>query len=178
LGIELVINEEIHIDKDDGLVVEAIIDDIIIATKGSVEKHRKQVEKVFDLLLENKMYVEIDKCVFEQKEASFLGFIVSGNSIRMNPAKAQDIVDWRRPKNQKEVHQILGLWNFYRRFIPQYAHIVAPITDLLKGNGKDFQFKEAQEAVFLKIVILFTSGNTPILRHLDQERPALIETDA
>jgi hypothetical protein len=55
---------------------------------------------------------------------------------------------------------------------------VAPITDLLKGNGKDLSFGSAQEAAFLKIVVLFTSGYTPILRHFDQERPALIETDA
>jgi hypothetical protein len=73
LGIELVINQEIHIDEDNGMVVVAYIDDIIIATKGSVEKHRRQVGKVFDLLLENNMCIEIDKCVFEQTEASFLG---------------------------------------------------------------------------------------------------------
>jgi hypothetical protein len=177
LGIELVINREIHVDKDNRMVVVAYIDDIIIATKGSVDKRRRQVGKVFDLLLENKMCIEIDKCVFEQQEASFLGFIVSGETIRMDPAHAQDIVDWPRPTKQKEVQQILGLWNFYRRFIPNYAQIVAPITDLLKGNGKDFQFREAQEAAFLKVVILFMSGNTPILRHFDQERPSLIETD-
>jgi hypothetical protein len=87
-------------------------------------------------------------------------------------------VDWPRPTNQKEVQQILGLWNFYRRFIPNYVQILAPITDLLKGNGKDFSFGEVQEAAILKIVVLFTSGNTPILRHFGQERPALIETDA
>jgi hypothetical protein len=49
--------------------------------------------------------------------------------------------------------------------------------DLLKGNGKDFHFGDTQEAAFLKIVVLFTSGNTPILRHFDQERPAMIEKD-
>jgi len=124
------------------------------------------------------MCVEIDICVFEQTEAVFLGFIVSGKDIRMDPVKAQDIVNWPRPKNQKEVQQILGLWNFYRRFIPNYAQIVAPITDLLRGDGKSFKFTEAQEAAFLRIVVLFTSGNTPILRHFDQDRPAMIETDA
>jgi len=96
----------------------------------------------------------------------------------MDPAKAQDIVDWPRLTNQKEVQPRLGLWNFYRRFIPNYAQIVVPITDIVMGNGKDLCFGEAQEAAFLKIVILFTSGNTPILRHFDQERPALIEKDA
>ena len=53
-----------------------------------------------------------------------------------------------------------------------------PITDLLRGNRKDLHFGEAQEAAFLKIVILFTSGKTPILRHFDVDRPALIETDS
>jgi hypothetical protein len=153
LGSELVINHTIHIDEDAGMVVVAYMDDIIIATKGLVENYRRQVGKVFDLLLQNQMCVEIDKCVFEQTEVSCHGFIVSGQSIRMDPAKAQDIADGPIPTNRKEVQQILGLWNFYRRFIPNYAQIVAPLTDLLKGNGKDFSFGNAQEADFLKILV-------------------------
>jgi hypothetical protein len=160
------------------MVVVAYIDHILIATKGSLEKHQKQVGKVFDLLLENQMGIEIDKCTFDAKPVKFLGFLVDGESIRMDPDKAKAIVDWPRPKNQKEVQQILGLWNFYRNFIQGYPQIVAPITDLLKGNGKDFVFGGAQEAAFVKITILFTSGKTPILRHFDIDRPALIETDA
>jgi hypothetical protein len=81
LGIELVIKTDKHIDEDEGMVVVAYIDDIIIATKGSLEKHRRQFSKVFDLLLENQMCIEIDKCVFEHTAVSFLGFIVSRKSI-------------------------------------------------------------------------------------------------
>jgi hypothetical protein len=103
LGIELVINHTTHIDKDEGMVVVAYMDNIIIATKGSVEKHRRQVGKVFYHSLENQMCVEIDKCVFKQTEPSFLGFSVSGQSVRMDPAKAQGIVNWPRPTNRKEV---------------------------------------------------------------------------
>jgi hypothetical protein len=55
---------------------------------------------------------------------------------------------------------------------------VAPITDLLKGDGKNFKFGDEQEAAFLKITVLFTSGATPIMRHFDQDRPTMIETDA
>jgi hypothetical protein len=140
LGIELVINTKVHIDEDEGMVVVAYIDDISIATKGSLAKHQKQVRKVFDLLQENKMCLEIDKCVFDATEVTYLGFIVNGKELKMDPMKAEDIVNWPRPKNQKQVQQMLGLWNFYRRFIPNYAGIVAPITDLLKGNGKNFVF--------------------------------------
>jgi len=178
LGIELVINTKIHIDEDEGMVVVAYIDDILIATKGSLAKHQKQVGKVFDLLQDNKMCLEIDKCVFDAQEVTYLGFIVNGKELKMDPKKAEDIVNWPRPTNQEEVQQLLGLWNFYRRFIPNFAGIVAPITDLLRGDGKNFVFGDAQEAAFLKITVLFTSGATPIMRHFDQNRPAMIETDA
>jgi len=85
----------------------------------------------------------------------------------MDPTKAHAIVDWPRPKNQKAVQQLPGLWNFYRRFIPYHASMVAPITDLLKGKGKEFAFGQAQEAACLKVTIMLTSGKTPIIRHFD-----------
>jgi len=48
---------------------------------------------------------------------------------------------------------------------------------LLRQDVK-FEWGEAQDAAFLKIVILFTSGKTPTLKHYDPDRPALLETDA
>jgi hypothetical protein len=96
----------------------------------------------------------------------------------MDPHKAKAVVNWPRPTTTKAVQQLLGLWTFYRRLIHYYAGIVSPITDLLKGNQQTISWGEAQEATFLKITILFTSGTTPILRHYDPERKALVETDA
>jgi hypothetical protein len=87
LRLELVINKKIEIEGDGGMVVVAYIDEILIATKGSLEKHRKQVGKVFDLLQENKMCLEIDKCVFDAKEVSYLGFIVNGRNSLTREAR-------------------------------------------------------------------------------------------
>jgi hypothetical protein len=61
LGIELVIRTDIDIDEDEGMVVLACVDDIVIATKESLKKLERQVSKVFQLLLDNKMCIEIDK---------------------------------------------------------------------------------------------------------------------
>jgi len=55
----------------------------------------------------------------------------------MDPDKAKVIVTWPQPTNNKEVQQLLGLWNFYQRFVPGYAAIVSPITDFLRGKEKD-----------------------------------------
>jgi hypothetical protein len=177
LAIELVIKTDVHIDEDDGMVVVAYIDNILIAMKGSLQKHHRQVSKVFQLLMDNHMCIEIDKCVFDVSETPFLEFVVSGSGLRMDPEKASAIVDWPRPTSRKEVQQLLGLWNFYRRFIHNFSAILSPITDLLRQDIK-FEWGEAQEAAFLKVTILFTSGKTPILRHYDPDRPALLETDA
>jgi hypothetical protein len=178
LGMELVLDTKLGIDDDGGMVVVAYIDDILISTKGLLEKHHRQVSKVFQLLMDNHMCVEIDKCIFDAKEVPFLEFIVSGSALKMNPAKSKAIVDWPRPTKVKEVQQLLGLWNFYRRFVPEYAAIVVPITNLLRGKTNNIEWLNAQEAAFLKIMILFTSGKTPILWHYDPSRPALVETDA
>jgi len=67
---------------------------------------------------------------------------------------------------------------FTRPFISNYGQIVPPITALLKQNGEDFTFGEGKEAPFFKITILFTSGNTRISRHFDQDTQAIIEQDA
>jgi len=134
LGLELVINRKVHIEEDGGMVVVAYVNAILIATKGSKEKHERQVSKVFQLLMDNNMCIEIDKCVFSQKETTLLGFIVSGQGLRMDPEKAKAIVDWPRPTKRNEVQQILGLWNFYRRFIYNFSGIVVPITDLFKQD--------------------------------------------
>jgi len=177
LELELVIKTDIHIDDDNGMVVVAYIDDILIATKGSLDKHHKQVSKVFQLLMDNNMCVEIDKCVFNASETTFLGFVVSGSGLQMDPEKARAIVDWPRPTSRKEVQQLLGLWNFYRRFIHNFSGLVSPITDLLRQDV-NFHWGQAHEAAFLKIVILFTLGKTPIFKHYDPDSPALLETDA
>jgi hypothetical protein len=49
LGLELVIKRDMHIEEDEGMIVVAYIDDILIATKGSLQKHHNQISKVFQL---------------------------------------------------------------------------------------------------------------------------------
>jgi hypothetical protein len=54
------------------------------------------------------MCIEIDKCVFSQKESTFLAFIVNRQGLWMDPEKVKAIVDWPSPTNRKEVQQVLG----------------------------------------------------------------------
>lgn len=93
--IELVIDTKTHINEDEGMVVVAFLDDISIAPTRSIEKNCKQISKVFQLLMDNNMC--IDKCMFDITETIFLGFVVSGSGLRMDPENARAIVGWPRP---------------------------------------------------------------------------------
>jgi len=140
------------------MAVVAYIDNILIPPKGVLEKHHQQVSKVFQLLMNNHMCVEIDKCIFDSKEVAFLEYMVSGSGSKMDPNKAKAIVNWLWTNNVKEEQQLWAYCNFYRRFVPRYAAIVAPITALFRGKSKEILWQDAPEAAVLKIPVLFTSG--------------------
>jgi hypothetical protein len=95
----------------------------------------------------------------------------------MDRETVKAIVDWSRPTSRKEVQQLLGLWNNYRRFINDFSVIVSQIPNLLRQDG-EFVWGDPQAAAILKIPLLFTSGKPPILRHYTGNRPALHQTDA
>jgi len=107
VGLELVINTKEGIDKDGGMVGAAYIDDISIATMGSIDNHHPQVSRVFQLLIYNNMCVEIAQCIFNSKDVIILRCIISGDGLGMDPRTSKAIVDWPRPLKKKEVQQLL-----------------------------------------------------------------------
>jgi hypothetical protein len=115
--LESVIDSVVAIEKDREMVVVACIEDILIATKGSPEKHYAQVCNVLQLLMANHMSVEMNKCIFDAKKVPFLEIIVSGLRLRMDPDKAKAIVQWPCPTDKKVFQQLVGLWYFYHRFV-------------------------------------------------------------
>jgi len=52
----------------------------------------------------------------------------------MDPVKLAGISKWLVPKTVKQVWSFLGFANFYRKFIGNYAEIVAPLMELTKKN--------------------------------------------
>src|SRR6201992_4317340 len=84
------------------------IDDILIYTKRSREKHIEQVKKVLLKLQEAKLFIKSKKCEFFVNKTIFLGFIISEKGIEMDTAKINAILDWETPKNVRDVQCFLG----------------------------------------------------------------------
>jgi len=93
----------------------AYIDDILIASI-SEEEHLKHLRILFKRLRKYDFIINLAKCVFEQPEVKFLGYLVSGTEIHPLPEK---IDAYPRPDTVKKLRQFLGMLNFYRRIFTQ-----------------------------------------------------------
>ena len=81
-----------------------------------------------DLLRKHKLYAKLSKCEFEQTELQFLGFAISGNSVRMDPKKTAGVRDWPVPKVVTMLRSFLGMANYFRRCVMGYSNLVSLIS--------------------------------------------------
>ncbi|GJP49230.1 hypothetical protein CLOM_g8470, partial [Closterium sp. NIES-68] len=101
--------------------------------------------------------------------------LVSAQGVHVDPRKSKPYVRGRHPENVKELQQFLGFANYYNRFVPQYAKLAAPLTNLLKKNTPDKWEPKHQEAME-QLKQALTSA--PVLILPDPERDYVIEADA
>ncbi len=91
------------------------MNNIIVHTtmEESLEDHQKKVHKVLDQLEKYDLYLCPSKCSFEQKETTFLGIIVSYESIAIDLKKLDTVANWEPPKDVRGVQRFLGFTRFY-----------------------------------------------------------------
>ena len=91
--------------------VTSFIDDVIIGTEGE-EEHNELVE-VVRRLVENDLYVKLEKCKWKVKEVGFLEVVIGLEGIKMEEEKVKEVLDWPTPKCVKDIQRFLGLANYY-----------------------------------------------------------------
>jgi hypothetical protein len=112
------------------------LDDIVICSE-TFEEHLDWIRKVATRLAEANLTINTEKSKFCQREIKYLGYILSGNGLRPDPVKVSGILNYQALTRIREVRQFMGIANFYSRFIENFSGIIAPISDLLKGEKKN-----------------------------------------
>jgi len=100
--------------------VAAFVDNILVGTETE-KGHDKIVEEVLKRLEENDLYVKLEKCMWKVRKIGFLGVIIGSNGTEIEKEKVDGVLSWPEPKNVKNVRKFLGLTNYYRRFIKDFA---------------------------------------------------------
>ncbi len=151
------------------------LDDSLIFS-GSLEEHEGHVRRVLKRLLDNHLYVKLEKCEFHVTQAQFLGFIITPGHVEMDHKKVEAVLNWHIPATVKEVQRFIGFANLYRRFIKNFSSVVAPLIALTKGGGIKIHWGPEVARAFEELKRCFTSA--PILSIPDSERPFVVEVDA
>ncbi len=113
------------------------MDDLLVHT-ASHEEHLVVLEKVFERLHTNHLKVNLEKCVFGNQEVTYLGFTLTPEGIKLGQNKLQAIRDAKPPTTIKMVRSFVGLCNFFRTHIKDFAIIAAP---LFQVTHKDSGYK-------------------------------------
>ena len=71
-------------------------------------------------LRDHQLYGKFSKCEFWLSEVRFLGHVISGDGIAVDPSKVEAVLDWQQPTTVSEIRSFLGLAGYYRKFIQDF----------------------------------------------------------
>ena len=141
------------------IFVVVYLDDILVFSKTATE-HSRHVRQVLQRLLENRLFVKAEKCVFSSPSVEFLGHVLEEGRVRADPGKVRAVEEWPRPTDRTQLRRFLGFANFYRRFIRGFSRVAAPLSALTSTVVPFLWSPDAEEA-FTKLKKLFVTA--PVL---------------
>jgi hypothetical protein len=107
------------------------IDDLLVHT-DTHQKHLSVLNKVLARLHKNPFIINLEKCIFGNKEVSYLGFTLTLDGIKPRKDKLKAIKDAKPPMDIRTMRSFVGLCNFFRMHIKDCALITAPLFGLIR----------------------------------------------
>ena len=159
-----------------GEFAAAYLDDIVIHS-SSWEEHLAHLRAVLERLRAAGLTAKPRKWQFAMAQCVYLGHVVGNGLICPEQSKMEAVEVFPVPETKKQVRSFLGLTGYYRKFIPNYVQIAAPLTDLTRKNSAT-QVKWTSECneAFKALKQLLCSA--PVLRSPDFTREFVLQSDA
>lgn len=150
------------------------IDDILI-TGRSKEEHLRNLDAVLKRLSERGIRVKPSKCEFFRDELTYLGHVINKHGIHPTDEKLAAITNAPAPTDKHQLQSLLGLINYYGKFVPNLSTVLFPLNRLLQKDAA-WDWDTACDRAFQHIKQLLSSA--PILAHYDPSLPLQLSCDA
>ena len=154
----------------------AYLDDVVIQSPDW-ESHLPRLEKVLESIREAGLTANPKKRKLAYSETNYLGYTIGRGLVKPQEAKLAAIQKWPQPLTKKQVRSFLGLANYYRRFIPEFAGIAAPLTELTtKKHLRMVKWSLEAEEAFGNIKRVLCSK--PVLMAPNFSKEFVVQADA
>ena len=154
----------------------AYLDDVVIQS-STFEEHLVHLQDIFKRFADANLVVRPHKCHLGDAKVPYLGHVVGAQSLRPLHSKVEAVQSFPRPQTKKEVRSFLGLVGYYNRYIPNFSHIAAPLSDLTrKGTANQVRWSEACEETFQALKRALT--DEPVLSLPDFQEKFFLQVDA
>ena len=151
--------------------VASLINDIIVGTeekKGHDEVVEKIIEEIVKRLVENDLYIKLEKCKQKIREVGFLRVVIRPEEIKIEEEKVKRVLKWPTLKGVKDIQKFLELANYYQQFIKDFVMIARLLHNLVKKNQK-WDWTEKQKKVFQELKERFTKELVLAVSDLDKK---------
>ncbi|KAJ0172395.1 hypothetical protein K1T71_001098 [Dendrolimus kikuchii] len=150
------------------------LDDICVSG-STTQNNLRNVRSVLDRLRNMGLTVKLNKCNFLQNSVKYLGFVISKEGLRPDPAKIEAIVRVPTPTNITELKSFLGMLNYYGKFIRNLSTLLHPLHTLLKKE-QSWQWCSNCERAFEEAKRILLSDR--VLAHYEEGRPVVLSVDS
>ncbi len=142
------------------------VDDVLMKS-SSVEDHLKEINHVLNQLTTAGAKIALHKGQWCKTKVNYVGLLVGRNGIEPQSNRTQAIQSIKTPTNISELRSFLGVCNYSRQFIENYADIARPLTSLLKKD-EPFVWTETQDTAMGQLKQRLCSA--PCLAYPDPEK--------
>ena len=166
--------DKIFQDLSDNLLF--YVDDLLIATKGSLEEHFNLVELVLHRLMKSGLKLRPQKLLLARQRIQFLGMIFERDKLSIPEARIKAFKELPSPNTAKKLKSAICAFSYYRNFIPEFSENSRELMELANAHPTQFKFTDNHEKLFrnlIKHICNNTSTYFPV-----PNRPFYIQTDA
>uniref|UniRef100_A0A0G4HXQ9 Reverse transcriptase domain-containing protein n=1 Tax=Chromera velia CCMP2878 TaxID=1169474 RepID=A0A0G4HXQ9_9ALVE len=157
------------------------IDDLIVFSKD-FDSYLEDLRTLLDRVQKCGLKLKVEKAQFALSEVKYLGFLLSADGIRPDPAKLEALRNMEPPRDRAEVRSFLGLVGWYRQFIERFSEIAFPLSTLLKTaegeEKKQILFRWTEEAQAAFDTLRNRLCEAPCLAHPRVLEPFIVKADS
>jgi len=143
------------------------------------DQHLIDLEKFLQVIKQSGFTLNIQKCRFAQSKIKFVGHIIGSGERSPDPDKVSTVKDMKIPETKKQVRRLIGFFSYFRDYIPNFAEIAKPLTNLTgKRVSNKIPWGTKENQAFQTLKDKLCKATTQPMSVADFDKPWVIQVDA